>query len=232
MQPSHFRSLVRDLSSYASRAVNLSTSCSLLTHEDELMQIVRLLGRPSQALFYLTTRLAPRQRSTHPASAGFAEDLNGAASSLRAQVAWLRTRAQGEAYEIPRRVVISNPVPQFKKRVGRRRPDGPTGYIPAPRSEESTEILERELQWYAKKAPSLPTIREILYILIEKRGVQPTAEHYEALILGNCDPEHGSVDKVEKILQEMKDEGITISAPIYNAILKVKIAYLHWCISI
>jgi hypothetical protein len=81
--------------------------------------------------------------------------------------------------------------------------------------------LEKELVWIAKNNPSPLEIQEILSILIDERQSQPTASHYEALILGNCDPEHGSIASVEIILEEMRDEGITIGASIYAAILKV-----------
>ena len=69
--------------------------------------------------------------------------------------------------------------------------------------------------------PSLPKIYEILDILIEKEKEQPKSLHYEAVILGNSDPEHGSIENVEQILEAMKHEGIAIGAPIYNAVLRV-----------
>ena len=189
------------------------------------MLAARLSCRPLPAL--LSFGKVPSYHPRAAYAAPWDHPLNGASSQSHSrqfqntQVARLRTTAPSAAYEVSRRITVSDPIPSFK-RARRRNEDGSTTSTPLPRSEESTENLERELMWVAHKAPALSTIQEILSILIGKREVQPTPLHYEALILGNCDPEHGSVDHVQKILREMKNESITLGAPIYNAVLKVR----------
>lgn len=189
------------------------------------MLAARLSCRPLQALLSFGKVLSYHRRSAYAAPLG--TRLNEASLQPHSQqfqttqVARLRTTAPSAAYEVARRTTISDPIPSFK-RARRRNEDGSTTSTPLPRNEESTENLERELMWVAHKAPALSTIQEILCILIGKRGVQPTPLHYEALTLGNCDPELGSVEYVQKILREMKNENITLGAPIYNAVLKVR----------
>ncbi len=190
------------------------------------MQAARLPCRPLQALLSFREVLAPRRGSAYPTTVFWSTPPLGASSRILVQrpkstrVACPRTRAPSAAYEVARRATTSDPIPSFK-RARRRDEDGSTTFTPRPRNDETTENLERELMWVAQKAPSLSTIRDILSILIGQREVRPTPLHYEALILGNCDPEHGSVDSVAKTLREMKDEGITIGASIYNAVLSV-----------
>ncbi|KAJ9614618.1 hypothetical protein H2200_002755 [Cladophialophora chaetospira] len=85
----------------------------------------------------------------------------------------------------------------------------------------STEILEAELRWVARNAPAPRAIRNILRILIEERGIKPTPSHCEALILGQCHPEFGSIENVKRILEAMEEEGIPLEAPILLAALTV-----------
>ena len=94
-----------------------------------------------------------------------------------------------------------------------------------PRSKATTEALEEELRWIAHEMPHPKPIRNILEILVERRLVKPGPLHYEALILGNCNPEHGSAANVRDILQEMEQENMTIGAQIYHAVLKVSMVF-------
>ena len=84
-----------------------------------------------------------------------------------------------------------------------------------------SETLEEELHWLAHKAPHPMSIHNILTILIKDRKIKPTAGHYEALILGNCYPEYGSVENVKTILRDLEREGTPLDPLCYFAILKV-----------
>ncbi|KIW62365.1 hypothetical protein PV04_10545 [Phialophora macrospora] len=85
----------------------------------------------------------------------------------------------------------------------------------------STEVLEAELRWVARNAPAPRAVRNILRILLEERKTKPTLRHYEALILGQCHPEFGSIGNVKTILQEIEREGLPLDAPILLAALTV-----------
>ena len=139
------------------------------------------------------------------------------------------TRAPSTQYTLPRRIVLPDAVPQFLRQ-RRRKPDGSSTFVPELRLKRTTQELERELQWVANNKPSLPVFQEILTILIKHRQIRPKAAYYEALILGNCDPEHGSLENVEALLVEMKDEGIMIGTPVHLAVLKVRLhlSLLQW----
>jgi hypothetical protein len=84
----------------------------------------------------------------------------------------------------------------------------------------NTEELEKELAWLAGNYPSSPEMRDIFDALVE-RGIKPAGAHYEALILSNCDPQHGSVANVQAVLDEMRQTGVTLSGSTYGAVLKV-----------
>ncbi|KIW74295.1 hypothetical protein Z517_12235 [Fonsecaea pedrosoi CBS 271.37] len=85
----------------------------------------------------------------------------------------------------------------------------------------STAVLEAELRWIAKNTPHPRAVRNILQILIQERRIKPTPEHYEALILGQCFPEYGSIENVKLILQEMERESVPLEMPILLAVLTV-----------
>ena len=58
--------------------------------------------------------------------------------------------------------------------------------------------------------------------LVRIYGERPNNRIYEALILANADALHGSPAEVRKILQEMKEEGVSVGSGIYHAALKVR----------
>jgi hypothetical protein len=82
--------------------------------------------------------------------------------------------------------------------------------------------LEKELDFVAHSRPEVGVVQSILKILFEKWGVKPTAVHYEAMILANCDAENGSVNTVKALLEEMEREGVVVGASVYYAVLKVR----------
>lgn len=86
----------------------------------------------------------------------------------------------------------------------------------------STELLEQELQLIAHGQPHPAPIRNILNILIADRLVAVSSRHYEALILGNCHPETGSIESVHSILQEMFREGLPTTPAVAFAVIKVR----------
>lgn len=89
-----------------------------------------------------------------------------------------------------------------------------------PWPEASVAELEQELKWTARNKPSIQTVEALLRYMLEERRVQPTAAHYEAMILANHDPE-GSINNVKAILSEMEEYGLPTSGLIDNAVLEV-----------
>lgn len=137
------------------------------------------------------------------------------------QRACLRTRPRHVKFKSPpliRRPVIRSP---FRKTT---REDGAISLIRTPRREASSETLEKELAWTVKNTPRAADVRDILRLLIEERGIQPSTQHFEALILENCDPRHGSIENVQRILEDMRRESVPMNTAIHRAILKVRSA--------
>ncbi|KAL8653534.1 MAG: hypothetical protein Q9226_003807, partial [Calogaya cf. arnoldii] len=92
------------------------------------------------------------------------------------------------------------------------------------RRREVVDLNDQELYDELRKASSAgdyPRIREVLKILIRERGVKPDRRHYQALLLGNANAQHGSPVEVTQIVDEMEDSGITLDSAAYHAILKV-----------
>jgi hypothetical protein len=89
------------------------------------------------------------------------------------------------------------------------------------RSVVATETLQGELRWIARNTPHPAPIRNILKILVSERQVKPTPSDYEALILGQCFPEHGSAENVKIILEEMEREGVPMEPSVLYAVLTV-----------
>lgn len=85
------------------------------------------------------------------------------------------------------------------------------------------ELAEEEIYEEMRRASTAgdyPRVREALRILIQDRGEKPNQRHYQALILANTSPEHGSAAEIVRILQEMEEEGITLDSASYHAILR------------
>lgn len=64
-------------------------------------------------------------------------------------------------------------------------------------------------------------VQEIVRELIEEGAESPNARLYTALLLANADAECGSPTKVQRLLQEMEDEGVHTDSATYHAVLKV-----------
>jgi len=67
--------------------------------------------------------------------------------------------------------------------------------------------------------------REVAFFvdhLVRLRLEKPNARLYSALIVVNVDPEEGSVFRVERLLEEMEQEGIILDNGICHDILKVR----------
>ena len=92
-----------------------------------------------------------------------------------------------------------------------------------PWPEASVAELEKELTWTARNKPSIPTVEALLRYLVDERRVQPTAAHYEALILANRDLD-GSIHNVKAILSEMEEHGLPTSGLVDNAVLEVRLS--------
>lgn len=89
-----------------------------------------------------------------------------------------------------------------------------------------TKELEKRLRQIAHHSPSVRSVSNLLRVLTVHRSIKPTASHYEALILSNCDAELGSISAVKAVLQEMEREHLAIGPSIYEAVLKVALADL------
>ena len=63
--------------------------------------------------------------------------------------------------------------------------------------------------------------QECVRILVEERGEKPNLRLYDALVLANADHEHGSASEVARVLEEIKNEGLTPDSATYHAILRV-----------
>ncbi|KAL9004319.1 MAG: hypothetical protein Q9188_002861 [Gyalolechia gomerana] len=85
------------------------------------------------------------------------------------------------------------------------------------------ELTEEEIYAEMRRASTAgdyPRIREVLKIMIQDRGEKPNRRHFQALLLANISPEHGSAAEVVRILQEMEDESIMLDSALYHAILR------------
>ena len=133
------------------------------------------------------------------------------------QRAGLRTKRIFVKYHLP---PTTNPAARapYRKQL---RADGTTSPYRIPRAQASIETLERELGWTARNKPNKSDIRDILGILIRERGVKPSSQHFEALILENGHPQQGSIASLEAVLEDMKDSDVAKGAAIHSAVLKV-----------
>lgn len=86
------------------------------------------------------------------------------------------------------------------------------------------ELTNRDAYEALRKASAsgnYEVVQALLDILIRERQEPPTPQSYLALILANTSPQHGSVEEVSKLLQEMEESGIGLDSASYHAILKV-----------
>ena len=65
------------------------------------------------------------------------------------------------------------------------------------------------------------TTQRVVKELVVDHGEDPNLKIYEALILANTSPVHGSIVEVQRILDEMQEERIPPDSSIYHAVLKV-----------
>lgn len=93
--------------------------------------------------------------------------------------------------------------------------------IPKHATEKSNDSLETLLQTEMAKKPNITSATNILRLLIEDRGVKPSARHYKALILANSDALHGSPEFVRRLLEEMEEQGIAADSGTLHAALQV-----------
>ena len=69
-------------------------------------------------------------------------------------------------------------------------------------------------------------VQELVRTLVIERGEKPNVRLYVALIVANISPRYGSPERVERLLQEMVDEGIQPDSSVFHAVLKVRCAIL------
>jgi hypothetical protein len=70
------------------------------------------------------------------------------------------------------------------------------------------------------KEGSYQEILDLVEYLVLEKGEKPTLIHYESLIIANSDAEHGSVEAVKFLLEEMKEYGINGNSGLYHYVLQ------------
>jgi hypothetical protein len=86
----------------------------------------------------------------------------------------------------------------------------------------SEDDLTIELGWVASNRASMHITRALWDYMRKERQIRPVVVHYEALVLANCDPIHGSISNVKDLLKEMTLAGIAIGGTIDAAVLQVR----------
>ena len=87
------------------------------------------------------------------------------------------------------------------------------------------ELTNRDAYEALRKASTTGNyemVQALLDLLIRERQEAPSPHSYLALILANTNPQHGSLEEVSKLLQEMEESGIVLDSAMYHAILKVR----------
>lgn len=64
-------------------------------------------------------------------------------------------------------------------------------------------------------------VQALLDLLVRERQEAPSPQLYLALILANTSPQHGSLEEVSKLLQEIEQSGTLLDSAMYHAVLKV-----------
>lgn len=85
---------------------------------------------------------------------------------------------------------------------------------------QDNALLFEELKRLSLKG-SYVRVQKLVDKLVRERDQKPSIRMFDALILANVDPRHGSSAEVAYLLQEMTDEGIVPDAATYHSILKV-----------
>ena len=89
-----------------------------------------------------------------------------------------------------------------------------------------TSMLHGRLADLRSEEGSYKNICDMVEYLVKVKGEKPASIHYEALIRANADAEHGSVEVVRGLLQEMKELGIGMNSELYHSVLQVCLYYL------
>lgn len=105
---------------------------------------------------------------------------------------------------------------QHLYKIGMKNPTTPGVYETLP-----TSFLERKLQEHMARKPNIRDAERFFQVLIRDRQVRPTARHYKALILANCDYEFGSALAVQRLLDEMDLNNIAMDSGTLHAALQV-----------
>ncbi|KAJ5974486.1 hypothetical protein N7481_011696 [Penicillium waksmanii] len=83
-----------------------------------------------------------------------------------------------------------------------------------------TSFLERKLQEDMAIKPKINDAERLFRVLIRDRQIRPTARHYKALILANCDWAFGSSLAVQRLLDEMDLNNIAMDSGTLHAALQ------------
>ena len=93
--------------------------------------------------------------------------------------------------------------------------------------EEALKVVAKSLVYERLRKASIEgdyhRVQKVVRILVRERGEAPSARLYTALILANTHAEHGTVQQVEELLEEMVAEGVNPDSATYHAVLKVTI---------
>ncbi|CEJ53796.1 hypothetical protein PMG11_00137 [Penicillium brasilianum] len=102
--------------------------------------------------------------------------------------------------------------------------------VPKHAAEKSNDSLETLLQTEMARKPNITSATNILRLLIQDRGVKPSARHYKALILANSDALHGSPEFVRSLLEEMEKQGIAADSGTLHAALQALAVHPDFCL--
>jgi hypothetical protein len=83
----------------------------------------------------------------------------------------------------------------------------------------STAALYQQLRNVSARG-NYAAVQLLVKALVLEHGENPNSQLYRALILANTCPDHGSAAEVERLLQEMEQEGTVPDSAIYHAVLK------------
>jgi hypothetical protein len=81
--------------------------------------------------------------------------------------------------------------------------------------------LHERLRQIGSQEGAYHRIADLVEYLIKERGEKPALIHYDALIRANADAENGSAEVVERLLKEMKEEGVGADSGLYHGVLQV-----------
>ncbi|TVY40050.1 putative pentatricopeptide repeat-containing protein, mitochondrial [Lachnellula occidentalis] len=123
-----------------------------------------------------------------------------------------------KSHQTPRNVNAGLPLPSP---INFAETSGPVRKVDAGVYKSSTRDIYDRLRRVRTQQGAFKDILYLVHLLITEKEEKLSLFHYDSLIRANADAEHGSVDAVKLLLQEMKEEGIGGDSGLYHAVLEV-----------